>query len=87
MTSTRRLVYAAKRATRDANSIDVLKVNDRLSKACVRGAARMLSDAFDHNAEEPPYCLVEYYARKREAIRACYWRQRYGRDYYARNDF
>ena len=80
----RNLFYApAKRDARRAADLSLLAVRDQLFASTIkliarRGKARLAAGsdtAITPNA-------VEYFERKKAALRASYFRQRYGRDYW-----
>lgn len=73
----------AKRALRDRNRTTALGYSDPLMKSCaeiiVTAVTRQGMPWTNHR--DTFERMTAYYDRKKEALRAHYYRQRYGRDY------
>lgn len=79
----RNLFAPAKRQARLSASLSLLAVHDRLFAVTIkniaqRGKARLAAGS---DTAITPNAL-EYFERKKAALRASYFRQRYGRDYW-----
>jgi len=73
-----------KRAVRNLNSVDMLKIEDRLCRTAAAKICHMFTrpERALNNDWGPVERAAAYYERKKALIRAAYWQQRYGREYY-----